>query len=65
MRSEHEVVRLKNTVSGVPAGTVGTVMMVLPENPSVNLIEFPDPEGKEIVLLQVSEDDLESRSDGI
>jgi hypothetical protein len=61
MRTEHEVVRLKRAVSGIPAGTVGTVMIVMPENPTM-LIEFPDPAGEEILLIEVHEDDLESMS---
>jgi len=60
MRTEHEVVRLKNAVSGVPAGTIGTVMMASPGNQSTSLVEFPDPNGKEILLIAVHEDDLES-----
>jgi hypothetical protein len=59
MRTELEVVRLKKDVSGIPAGAVGTVMIVQPENPKM-LIEFPDPAGKEILLIEVHEDDLES-----
>jgi hypothetical protein len=59
MRSEHDPVRLKNAVSGVPAGTVGAVMMVLPEDPAKVLIEFPDPTGKEFLWITVHEKDLE------
>ena len=59
MRKEHDVVRLIRDVSVVPAGTVGTIMMILPEDPSVSLVEFPDPEGKEIRLITVHENDLE------
>ena len=60
MHKEHDVVRLKCDVSGVPAGTVGAVMMILPEDPSINLVEFPDPQGREILLISVHENDLES-----
>jgi hypothetical protein len=59
MRSEHEAVRLKREVSGVPKGTLGTVVMVSPTFPSQSLVEFPDPKGKEILLVTVDETDLE------
>jgi hypothetical protein len=61
---EHEVVRLKRDVSGVPAGTVGTVVVIAPELPDMNLVEFPDQKGEEIRLVSVHDDDLDSVSEG-
>ena len=63
MRTEHEVIRLRRAVSGIPAGGIGTIMMISPEDPSEYLIEFPDPEGKSILLVQVHESDLESTAE--
>jgi hypothetical protein len=33
-------------------------MMVSPRVPGMNLVEFPDPEEKEILLVSVHDDDL-------
>ncbi|WP_263355301.1 hypothetical protein [Acidicapsa acidisoli] len=59
MRQVHEVVRLSRSVGGVPKGTSGTIMMTMPDETSCCLVEFPDPEGKEIILVSIREDDLE------
>lgn len=60
MRREYQLVRLSREVSGIPKGTMGTVVMVSPEFPSKSLVDFPDPEGKEIRVISVDESDLEA-----
>ncbi len=59
MRKEFDVVRLKREVSGIPKGTLGTVVMVSLQLPSKCLVDFPDPEGKELLVIDVDESDLE------
>jgi hypothetical protein len=59
MREELEIVRLRREVSGVPKGTLGTIVMASPELPSKYLVYFPDPCGQEILLVDVDESDLE------
>jgi hypothetical protein len=59
MRREYELVRLRREVSGIPKGTMGTVVMVSAEFPSKSLVDFPDPEGKEIRVVSVEDSDLE------
>lgn len=59
MRREYELVRLRRDVSGIPKGTLGTVVMVSAEFPSSNLVDFLDPEGKELRVISVDDTDLE------
>jgi hypothetical protein len=59
VRKEFEIVRLKRDVSGIPKGTLGTVVMVSSEFPSKCLVDFPDREEKELLVIDVDENDLE------
>ena len=49
--SEHDVVELREGVSGWPAGTIGTVVSVYD---GVLLVEITGPGGKTLDTIQVS-----------
>ena len=49
--SEHDVVELRECVSGWPAGTIGTVVSVYD---GVLLVEITGPGGKTLDTIQVS-----------
>ena len=56
---EHDVVRLKREVEGMVPGTMGTVMIVSPDIPGKILVEFSDPNGEEILLIEVNKEDVD------
>jgi hypothetical protein len=60
MRKEHDVVRLKREVSGVPMGSLVCVMMTSPLNPESYLVEYTGLDGLDSQLISVIEDDVES-----
>ena len=58
MFDEYQVVRLKHSVEGVPAGTLGAVVMVYPGQPPGYEGEFCDGEGVTLALLTLRDKDL-------
>jgi hypothetical protein len=56
---KHDVIRLKRRVEGIPAGAIGTVMMVSPDVPGKILVEFPEWNEEEITLVEINEADVE------
>ena len=57
MLKEHDVV--KHRVSGVDAGSAGTIVICFPENSKKYLVEFPEADGFRSQLLTLDDDDVE------
>jgi hypothetical protein len=64
MFTEYEVVRLKRSKSGLPAGTRGTVVMVHEALPPAYEVEFVDRTGRTLALLTLTDADLEPGEGG-
>jgi hypothetical protein len=58
---EHDSVRLKRQVKGIPQGTLGVIVLIVPEISGEVMVEFPgwnEGEG-EFPAIEVNIDDLE------
>jgi hypothetical protein len=59
MRKEYEVVRLRRSLSGIPAGTRGTVLVVSEDPKASMTVEFQFSQPEDSQIIDVHEDDLE------
>jgi hypothetical protein len=57
---EYQMVRLKRPMGGLPAGTLGTIVMAYPGVPTDYEVEFCDPEGVTLALLTLHDEDLDA-----
>lgn len=63
MFREYEVIRLKRdkSMSGLPAGATGTILLIYlqPPLPPAYEVEFTDGKGNTVALLALQEDEIE------
>ena len=58
MFDEYQVVRLKHSVQGIPAGTLGAVVMVYPGQPPGYEVEFCNGDGVTLAVITLHDEEL-------
>jgi hypothetical protein len=61
MFAEHEVVRLKRSVSGIEKGSEGVIVFVFPQESKLYMVEFAGSTVYESSVVDVLEGDLEDK----